>query len=73
MADETNINKIAGDLIGRDQPIGGDKVCGDQIKVGDITGSTGIAVGKNIQQQVNVTNNNPTAQVFNDVREVSAD
>lgn len=50
--------RTGGDFVGRDKIVRGDEVRGDKIggdkyKVGDITGSSGIAIGRNSQATVN--------------------
>jgi O-acetyl-ADP-ribose deacetylase (regulator of RNase III) len=51
------VNTGGGDFVGRDQTISGDKVSGDKvggdkIQVGDISGSTGVAIGRDAEVTV---------------------
>lgn len=81
MSGDTNIGNVGGDFIGGDQHIHGDKVSGDKIMgdkvqgdkitVGNISGSSDIAIGSNITQNINSGNvtNNATVTVFNQVRQ----
>lgn len=60
-----NVNTGGGDFVGRDKTIrgdvvygdkvGGDKVTGDKVTVGNISGSSGIAIGRGGQVNVNTT------------------
>jgi hypothetical protein len=51
---EGDVNVQGGDFVGRDK-ISGDKVGGDKITVGDISGSSGIAIGRNASASVTQT------------------
>ena len=44
---------IYGDMVQGDK-VGGDKVGGDKISVGNISGSTGVAIGRGAQAQVTI-------------------
>lgn len=50
-----NPSIVKGDLVGGDK-IGGHKAGGDQITVGNISGSTGTAIGRQASATVNITN-----------------
>ena len=55
--DRGNVNTGGGDFVGRDKHIHGDEVHGDKvgwekITVGDISGSTGVAIGRGAQATV---------------------
>lgn len=52
--DVTYGNKYGGDYVGGDK-ISGDKIGGDKISVGNISGSTGIAIGRGAQSNVKTT------------------
>jgi hypothetical protein len=52
-----DVNTGGGDFVGRDKFVGGDevrgdRVGGDKITVGDISGSTGVAIGRGAQSHV---------------------
>ncbi len=49
--DDNKITQIGGDMVKGDK-VGGDKVGGDKISVGDISGSSGVAIGRKAQAHV---------------------
>lgn len=69
-----NVNTGGGDLVGRDKTvwgdtvygdkIAGDKSAGDTITVGDISGGTGIAIGRKAQATVYAPVTNATSEQF---------
>ena|GEM_PF-1337293 len=68
------INMGGGDFVGRDKHVGGDEVHGDKIsgdkvgghktEVGNITGSTGVAIGPGAQARVNTHNGGNVDQII---------
>ncbi|MCB0012595.1 MAG: hypothetical protein KDE34_11860, partial [Anaerolineales bacterium] len=49
--DRNRITSVGGDVVKGDK-VGGDKVGGDKITTGDISGSTGVAIGREAQAHV---------------------
>ena len=49
----TTVYNIQGDFVGGDKT-GGDKVGGDKISVGDISNSSGVAIGRDASAEVNI-------------------
>lgn len=49
--DKNTLTQVGGDFVKGDK-VGGDKVGGDKISVGDIIGSTGVAIGRKAQAHV---------------------